>query len=118
MPPSRGLNPLVQWLLGIGAILITASVCSGVGVLWAMKGEIGAITSQLAALNERVAALENTVNNRTLDRYTGTEATRDRTATMAVLAELTTRLSAQESRTVDLLTFKARAEERLRLEGK
>lgn len=106
------------WILGIAGVLTTSGIFVTGATFWSLKSDIAATASAQAAMNERLISIEKDMVQRTGDRYTGSDAARDRTMYAETLNRMNDRVILQESRMSDLLQFKARMEERMKLEQK
>lgn len=116
MAESNG--KFTAWILGIAGVLTTSGIFVTGATFWSLKSDIAATASAQAAMNERLISIEKDMVQRTGDRYTGADAARDRTTNSDTMNRINDRLTAQEARIVELLQFRAHAEERMKMEQK
>lgn len=106
------------WAFGIIGTLAATGVTVNVAVLWTLNSSVVALTAKNESLTERISGLEDTIARGTQSRYTSADAASDRSALMNLLTAQANRNTDQDGQIARLLEFKARAEERLKIESR
>ena len=92
------LSPLLKWVLGVAATLITALIIGLFATVYGDSVTLARVEERLIGLETRVVSLDARVALGTRDRYTAAEAARDLAAIDRRFNEIAQRLSVVERR--------------------
>lgn len=106
-----------MWVLGIVGTLAVSGISVNIAVLWTLNSSVVALTAKNESLTERISGLEDSITRGTQSRYTSADAASDRAAMMNLISAQSNRNTEQDSIIARLVEFKARAEERLKING-
>lgn len=124
---ERGQQPnnLTAWVLGINAALIAVGITAVTTAIWRMSITTTELAAGQQAIAMRLASLETNVSAGTQQRYTSSDASRDRSEFFDALRRMEARVDLSAGtinrlteRIADLEKTDVRVLEKLRLETK
>ena len=113
--PTKAERKVLEWVAGIAAVLITTGLIALFTILWAMHSTQIRMEETLNGFTKRLDSMEVRLSDGTSKRYTSDNAAVDRAGVMDLISGLIKRNDAQDEELSKLREFKARAEERLKI---
>lgn len=102
---SDGQARFAPWILGIVAAILVIGIGSGTAILFKLNASVEVLSSKVDTLNTVIA-------EKTADRYTASDASRDRTALYQMISSNQDRISKLEATVQELRLKDAKREGR------